>query len=91
MVKKLLLLFLLFPLLILAQNDSIIRGRIVSELKELEGVHIINITNIAGTVSDSEGYFTIKAKALDTLLFSAVFLEKKRGFQMNFSFFFLLK
>lgn len=78
MVKKLLLLFLLSPLLILAQNDSIIRGRIVSELKELEGVHIINITNIAGTVSDSEGYFTIKAKALDTLLFSAVFLEKKK-------------
>jgi hypothetical protein len=78
MVKKLLLLFLLFPVLILAQNDSIINGRIVSELKELEGVHIINITNIAGTISDSEGYFTIKAKASDTLLFSAVFLEKKK-------------
>lgn len=78
MVRKLLLLTLLFPLLIAAQNDSIIKGRIISELKELEGVHIINITNIAGTVSDSEGYFTIKAKTSDTLLFSAVFLEKKK-------------
>lgn len=76
--KKLLLLFLLVPLLILAQNDTIIKGRIVSDLKELEGVHIINITNIAGTVSDSEGYFTIRAKVSDTLLFSAVFLEKKK-------------
>ncbi len=78
MVKQLLLFILLFPLSIVAQNDSIIKGRIVSELKELEGVHIINITSIAGAVSDSEGYFTIKAKPLDTLLFSAVFLEKKK-------------
>lgn len=78
MVKKLLLLILLFPLLIMAQNDSIIKGRIVSDLKELEGVHVINITSIAGTITDSEGYFTIKAKASDTLLLSAVFLEKKK-------------
>ncbi|MFC4739074.1 hypothetical protein ACFO3U_03620 [Flavobacterium ponti] len=76
--KKLLLLFLFFPLLILAQNDTIIKGRIVSDLKDLEGVHIINITNIAGAVSDNEGYFSIKAKTSDTLLFSAVFLEKKK-------------
>ena len=76
--KKLLLLILLLPFLIFAQNDSIIKGKIVSELKNLEGVHIINITNIAGTVSDAEGYFSIKGKVSDTLLFSAIFLEKKK-------------
>jgi hypothetical protein len=78
MLKKLLFLISLFPLLLLAQNDSIINGKIVSEIKGLDGVHIINITNIAGAVSDSEGYFTIKARVSDTLLFSAVFLEKKK-------------
>lgn len=76
--KKLLLFILIFPLLIIAQNDSIIKGKIVSEIKDLGGVHIINISNIAGTVSDNQGYFTIKAKVSDTLLFSAVFLEKKK-------------
>lgn len=78
MIKKLLLLILFFPILVLAQNDSIIKGRIVSELKDLEGVHIINLTHIAAAVSDKEGYFSIKAKESDTLLFSAIFLEKKK-------------
>jgi hypothetical protein len=78
MTKKLLLLILLFPFFIWSQNDSIRKGRIVSEIKELEGVHIINISLIAGAVSDKEGYFYIKAKVSDTLLFSAVFLEKKK-------------
>ncbi len=78
MPKKLLLLILLFPIMIWSQNDSIIKGKIVSEIKDLEGVHIINISTIAGSVSDKEGYFFIKAKVTDTLLFSAVFLERKK-------------
>jgi hypothetical protein len=76
--KKLLLFILFFPFLISAQKDSIIKGRIASEIKDLEGVHIINISTIAATVSDKEGYFYIKAKESDTLLFSAIFLEKKK-------------
>ena len=78
MLKKILLLVLFFPLLVLSQKDSIVKGKIVSEIKDLEGVHIINISSIAGAVSDNEGYFSIKAKATDTLLFSAVFLERKK-------------
>lgn len=78
MIKKLLLLLLLFPLLLWSQNDSIVKGKIVSEIDDLECVHIINISTIAATVSDKEGYFTIKAKVSDTILFSAVFLERKK-------------
>lgn len=78
MLKKLLLPFFLFPFLIWAQNDSLIKGRIIADLDDLEGVHIINLTKISGTVSDKEGYFYIQAKASDTLLFSAVFLERKK-------------
>jgi hypothetical protein len=78
MIKKLLLLNLLFPLLIWSQNDTLIKGKIVSEIKDLEGVHVINVTKISGTVSDNEGYFYIKAKVSDTLMFSAVFLERKK-------------
>lgn len=78
MMKKILLLNLFFPFLIWSQNDSIIKGKIVSELENLEGVHVINLTKILGTVSDNEGYFYIKANASDTLMFSAVFLERKK-------------
>ena len=78
MYKKLLLLILIFPLFVFSQNDTLRKGRIVSEISDLEGVHIINLTSIAGAVSDKEGYFYIKAKESDTLLFSAVFLEKKK-------------
>ena len=78
MPKKLLLLILFYSVFSWSQNDSIRKGRIVSEILDLEGVHIINISSIAGTVSDKEGYFYIKAKESDTLLFSAVFLEKKK-------------
>lgn len=78
MVKKILLLTLFFPFLIWSQNDSLIKGRIISEISDLEGVHIINLTKISGTVSDKEGYFLIKAKVSDTLMFSALFLERKK-------------
>jgi len=78
MIKKLLLLTLFFPVLIWSQNDTLIKGRIIAEIQDLEGVHIINLTKISGTVSDKEGYFYINAKVSDTLLFSAVFLEKKK-------------
>lgn len=78
MLKKLLLFVLLSPILLWSQNDSIVKGKIVSDVKDLEGVHIINISTIAGAVSDKEGYFSIKAKANDTIIFSAVFLEKKK-------------
>ena len=62
MPKKLLLLILFYSVFSWSQNDSIRKGRIVSEILDLEGVHIINISSIAGTVSDKEGYFYIKAK-----------------------------
>jgi hypothetical protein len=75
---KTLLLFLFFSTIAFSHNDSIIKGRIIAEFENLEGVHIINLTSIAGTVSDYDGYFYIKAKEADTLLFSAVFLEKKK-------------
>lgn len=78
MIKKLLLLNLLFPFIIWSQNDSIIKGKVVSEIKDLEGIHVINLTKISGAVTDSDGYFYIQAKALDTLMFSAVFLERKK-------------
>ncbi|VXB11221.1 conserved hypothetical protein [Flavobacterium sp. 9AF] len=75
MIKKVLLLFLFFPLLILAQNDSVFKGKIVSESNYLEDIHIINVSKKIGVLSERGGYFKINASVNDTLMFSAVHLK----------------
>lgn len=77
MYRKILLLCL-FPFILWSQNDSIFRGKIVSESDYLDEIHIINITRDLGVVSERGGYFTIKAKVNDTLMFSAVYLKGYR-------------
>lgn len=78
MAKRLLLFLIFFPLVVLSQNDSIINGKIVSESSLLEGIHVINLSKRNGAVTDSRGYFQIKAKVSDTLQFSAVNLKATR-------------
>jgi hypothetical protein len=74
MSRKILLLFL-FPLFLWSQNDSIFKGRIVSESDFLDEIHIVNVSEDIGVVSERGGYFKIKAKVNDTLMFSAVYLK----------------
>lgn len=78
MIKKLFFFFLLIPGFLFSQNDSIIKGKVVSESSLLEGIHIINLSKKNGAVTDSRGYFEISAKVLDTLQFSAVNLKARR-------------
>lgn len=78
MAKRLLLLFIFFPLVVLSQNDSIVNGKIVSESSLLEGIHVINLSKRNGAITDARGYFQIKAKVSDTLQFSAVNLKATR-------------
>jgi hypothetical protein len=78
MAKRLLLLFIFFPLVVLSQNDSIVNGKIVSESSLLEGIHVINLSKRNGAITDARGYFQIKAKVSDTLQFSAVNLKAAR-------------
>lgn len=78
MAKRLLLLYIFFPLVVLSQNDSIVSGKIVSESSLLEGIHVINLSKRNGAITDARGYFQIKAKVSDTLQFSAVSLKATR-------------
>ncbi len=78
MTKKLFFFFLLFPAFVFSQNDSIIKGKVVSESSLLEGIHVVNLSKRNGVVTDSRGYFQIKAKVSDTLQFSAVNLKATR-------------
>lgn len=73
--KKLLYFFFIFPLVIFSQNDTIIKGKVVSESSSLEGIHIFNSSQKIGEITDARGYFKIRVKVNDTLQFSAVHLK----------------
>ena len=68
MTKRLLLFVIFFPLVVLSQHDSIVKGKIVSESSFLEGIHVLNLSKKNGAVTDSRGYFQIKANTSDTLV-----------------------
>jgi hypothetical protein len=63
--------FLLLYTTIYAQKDEITAAIINAQTKiVLESVHIINLSQIKGAITNNEGLFTIAAKANDTLLLS---------------------
>ena len=62
----------------LAQNDSIVKGKIIVETNDNDGVTIINLANKHSTISENGGYFKIKAKVNDTIMFSAIHLEARK-------------
>lgn len=78
MIKRLLLFLLFFPIVVSAQFDTIIKGKIVSTSLNLEGIHVLNLNKGNGVATDERGYFLIKANQKDTLQFSAVHLIARR-------------
>lgn len=62
--------FGIIPLCTFAQQREEIRGRVSQNDSILENVLLQNITTKKNTITNSEGYFTLKASAGDTLLFS---------------------
>ena len=71
--KKILLFFILTNFCFSQKSE--IKGKVISESTNLEGIHVINRTQNKGVVTTSGGYFTIHANEKDTLIFSAVNLE----------------
>lgn len=72
--KKLLLLFslILVSTISVAQNEGTIKGTIIrADIgRPLENVNVLNLTQITGTATNSNGEFEITAKANDTLYLS---------------------
>ncbi|MBL4663897.1 MAG: hypothetical protein JKY22_10195 [Flavobacteriaceae bacterium] len=59
-----------FSIVAVAQEKSL-NGKITN-LKDVEGIHILNRSSRFNTVTNSEGEFRIRAKPLDTLLVSSI-------------------
>ena len=54
------------------QNTTIITGKILSSNKQVSNVHIINLNNRQGTISNSKGEFEINVSLKDSLLISSI-------------------
>ncbi len=55
-------------------NLGVIKGKVLnaSTDQKLENVHIINLSQVIGTITNNEGDFSIQAKVNDTLYFSYI-------------------
>ncbi len=60
-----------------SQDSDILYGKIRIAAKEIEAVHILNLTKGIGTINDAAGFFEIKAKIGDTIVFSSVKHQQK--------------
>lgn len=65
---------------LLAQNNESksIKGKVVSDAVDLEGIYIINLKTDAATATEKEGYFLINAAVGDTLMYSALQVKGKK-------------
>ncbi|PAM91838.1 hypothetical protein B4N84_23720 [Flavobacterium sp. IR1] len=63
-----------------SQSDEriVLSGKIVSEANDLEGVYVINAQTEETITTNSDGSFSIKAKAGETLVFSSIRFREKR-------------
>lgn len=73
--KYIQIVFLLLFQIVVSQNDSIIKGKIIVDTNYNDGVTIVNISNKTNTISGNGGYFVIKATVNDTLLFSSLHFD----------------
>jgi hypothetical protein len=63
-----------------AQNNVVknIKGKVMAESIDLDGIYIVNLKSDIATATENEGYFTIKAEVGDTLMFSAVQIKGRK-------------
>ncbi|MFK8267140.1 carboxypeptidase-like regulatory domain-containing protein [Capnocytophaga cynodegmi] len=67
--------FLLFFGNLFAQNEDIVRGRVMNDTIPVMGVHVQNLHTQLFSTTDEKGYFTIKATAGNTLQLTHVSMQ----------------
>ena len=64
-----LVLFLIFQSVF---SQTLLKGKVISDASNLDGIHVINLTNKKSTMTEKGGFFSILAKVNDTLMFSGM-------------------
>ncbi|MFL1895679.1 carboxypeptidase-like regulatory domain-containing protein [Aquimarina sp. 2-A2] len=66
----------IFTLSVYSQDlkENVVSGKVLNAANdtELENVHIVNLSEVVGTITNPDGEFTISAKVNDTLYFSYI-------------------
>lgn len=72
MKKYLAPLFLLFSLVAYSQDTTMVSGKVLNAANDIpiNNAHIVNLNQVHGSVTDSDGNFEIRATVNDTLYFS---------------------
>ena len=55
-----------------AQTAKVLKGKVVADAADLEGIYIVNLKSDLSTLTEKGGYFSIPATEGDTLIFSSV-------------------
>lgn len=56
-------------------NSKLLKGKVVADSNDLEGIYIVNLKSDLTTLTEKSGYFSINASVGDTLMFSSVQLK----------------
>ncbi|MFD1096718.1 carboxypeptidase-like regulatory domain-containing protein [Salegentibacter chungangensis] len=75
MSRNLFFLLVFFPFLMFSQEDTLLKGNIITSENDSTLINVINLTKRTGTVSAYDGYFEIRVRENDSLLFSSVQYE----------------
>lgn len=60
------------------EERTIIKGRIISNTHDLEGIYVINAQTEVMATTTADGFFSIMAKSGDTLVFSSIQFKENR-------------
>lgn len=60
------------------EERTILKGRIISNTNDLEGIYVINAQTEAMATTTADGFFSIVAKSGDTLVFSSIQFKENR-------------
>jgi hypothetical protein len=72
MKKNSVLIIILFFFIQSSFSQTLLKGKVISEVLNLDGIQVINLTNQRSTSTEKGGFFSILAKPTDTLLVSAM-------------------
>ncbi|MFS4469521.1 carboxypeptidase-like regulatory domain-containing protein [Maribacter sp. 2210JD10-5] len=77
--SKFLFIFLNLSFLGTAQSVTVkyLEGRVISKDGDVAATHVLNTTTQKATITDINGFFSIRVRLMDTLVFSAVQFKKK--------------